>query len=229
MRVMQMAYALAVATALATIGGCAAEVDPAATEGPVGAKTEALYPRTSNCSTEDANQVRAAVDSAHDLILDSLNDLDGVANGGDFTRFDYWFGSHSADILDTVTNVFVAESSLIRTAEFSCDCPDDQPGVVASTITNDPNQLVHLCRPFFEWAFTEYSVGSIIHELSHLAGTIHWLGACSQEGSYNWPDDYHQLAVFSPYAAANDAENYRLYGLGWHPGGSSSRACGETD
>jgi hypothetical protein len=85
---------------------------------------------------------------------------------------------------------------------------------------------VVLCPAFFDSDFQEFSVGGIVHEVSHLVGVIHWQReGCNPDYGSNWPEENHEDAVAFPYGAIQNAENYRLYALGWHPGQKSTFDC----
>jgi hypothetical protein len=205
--------------------GCTADVGNREPE--VEGKPQALIiPHTVNCDNEQYNRIRAAAENAFDAIVDSENDIVNVYNGGDSTRFDYWFGSHEQDYLAVAYNNFNDMYNLFGDVQYTCDCPGAVPGLVGSTTVRDPNNLVVLCPEFFTQDFQEFSVGGIIHEVSHLVGVIHWQQeGCTRGSGSNWPEALHESAAAFPYGAIQNAENYRLYGLGWHPHQQSSFVC----
>ncbi|HET6332854.1 MAG TPA: M35 family metallo-endopeptidase [Polyangiales bacterium] len=212
--------------ALTLACSCAVESSEPDARRDVAAVVEAL---TTNCSPDQASFARAAAVAAGMALLGAGADIGGVEDGGDASRFDYWFGAHEPENIRVVTQVLLGSYEMIATAEFRCGCDDPDPNLIAQTITNDPNQLIRLCPPFFERDFTEFAVGGLIHELSHLNGTLHWkTGASCFPGDPHWPDYWHALTS-NPYGATNNAESYRLYALDWQPGEASSRGAVCTD
>jgi hypothetical protein len=218
-----MAVSALVSTSL--LGACAAEVGPPIDDDrEVALQTAAIFPRISGCSSEDYNRVRAMVDSAEDYILYAQDDLESIQNGGSTSRFDYWFGGHDPEFVGIVAEAFGKMLPWLWDVQFQCGCPGADPSVIARATPGDPSKPVQLCEPALSWDFTEFGAGAIIHEFSHIAGTLDWF-KCSVPGSFDWPEEFHRAAASSWPLATNSAEHFRLYALGWHANQASSASC----
>jgi hypothetical protein len=164
------------------------------------------------------------VDLTLDYLLFAQEDLDNVLLGGDTSRFDYWFGGHDPHYVAIVATAFDKMIPWLSEVEFQCGCPGAPPGTIALATHGNPSKPVHLCEPALTWDFVEFGVGAILHEFSHLAGTDDWF-YCSQLGSFDWPQEFHELAAASWPIATDSAEHFRLYALDWHRGQPSTKAC----
>jgi hypothetical protein len=176
------------------------------------------------CS-EGEGRIREAVATAEDLVIDALEDLDNVLMGGDTARVDYWFGTHDPTIVGNIHNAYAQILPWLDAATYTCNCADPSPGHIATAVKGNPSAPVELCPSFFDWDFIEYSVGGIIHEAIHWTGIEHTKDGCTTLGSDQWPEEYHEWAKYFPQLAATNAENFRLYALGWHPGQPSTWVC----
>jgi hypothetical protein len=216
---------LMAAIALGLAAGCGTNAAGTEQKTDVAAQPEALDGVTiDGCDVEQANRIRSATDDALAAILDGLNDLESVANGGDTSRVDYWFGSHDDELLGDVYTVVQSMYTNVHIADYACNCPDEGAGLVAECTANRVDLPLYLCNAWFSGDYHEVSVGGILHELSHLGGTGHYFPC--PIGTSDWPDQLHDYAVELPSWAVNNAESYRLYLLGWHPGQQSSFTCG---
>jgi hypothetical protein len=226
----------ALMVAQAGVAGCAADLD-SGTQVEVGEHRAALHvndtclavdkPGEDEDLPDRTNRVMSMVKDAEPYIYDALDDLQNIAYGGDRTRYEYWFGPWEKDTFWSVYRVFEAMIPWPNTVEFGCDCEGYPVTLLAWGVEQgDPNEPVNFCRrPTVDWDYLEFGVGSVLHELSHLANTSDVFRCPTSD--YYWPDGYHELAQAWPGMAVNDAEMYRLYAMDWHPGQPSSKLCGE--
>ena len=230
--------ACAALAAPAGIVGCVAEVGPEE-ELEVGVESAALAVRISDtCGYQDlpvpqtdlpdrTGRVRSMVQDSVGYINNALDDLENIAYGGSRARYEYWFGPWDKTRFWKVYRVYEAMIPWTSSVMFTCDCRGMSPRVIAYATQGNPNKPIGLCHRALSYDFREFGVGSVIHELSHLANTADWFGSCPSSGT-DWPDGYHNLAQGNPEVAIMDAELYRLYALDWHPGQRSTRtACGQ--
>lgn len=209
----------------AYLGACASDVAGAEDSTQAVTTNAALFRpvATLDCSDEDASNVIAMAESASDYIVDALNDIHNVQDGGDATRITYWLGKPDPDLVNNAEKAFSNMSQWVYSMTYRCGCPGADPSVIARSTPHDPNQPIELCDVALHRDFREYGVGSMIHELSHVAGTLDY-GACHPDSGDHWPDDYHDLAGDLTFGYSC-AESYRLYALGWHQGQASTGSC----
>lgn len=204
------------------ISACATEVGEPSVN--VGHKVAALKNATEGCSDDQIQVIEQALKESTFYAMSVNDDLGKVANGGDTSRFDYWFGSHDDHELKTVNYIFAGLLEYFDVATFVCGCPGAGPTIIGSTLPSDPELKIHLCDAYFKGDFEEVQVGALFHEGSHLVGTQDYIGGNCVEGDpYGWPETIHQDAQGSGASiAVENAESYRLYALDWAPGRQST-------
>jgi hypothetical protein len=212
------------------INACMAETDQPPPV--VGETAAALFNDTEGCNDDQIHTIEQAQGYAAFSLITVMNDLGSIANGGDTSRFDYWFGAHGDFELSTVNATFEQIIEYFNTATYVCGCPGEPPSVIAQTTIGDPARKIRLCDAYFQGDYEEVQVGALFHEASHLAGTQHWIdGTCIEGDPFGWPESIHLAAQGqggSTFAVIS-AEPYRLYALDWEPGRKSSFDGGCSD
>ncbi|CAE7177138.1 unnamed protein product [Rhizoctonia solani] len=158
----------------------------------------AAYPV--KCTPEQQTTLTAATTSATNLISSTLSYLSTLTT--DSPRYTTWFGLYDPARIQTVKSNYANSLSAIQS---TYDCAPDacQDGSVAYVWRQQPG-VVHLCGWF--WLRPGYGsdsqAGTIIHELSHFAGTEDYV--YGQLGA-------RDLAVSSPGVAVVNADNYMYF------------------
>jgi hypothetical protein len=190
-----------------------------------------------DCDDSQNSTINGAIFEAGLMFLGAGDDLTNIQNGGDTTLFVNWFGEASPEAISRVTNTLTGAYYALGDAGFDCGCnisPFDQwaygasiYNTVAWTLHNDPKHLIHLCPLFFSLDFTEFTVGTLIHELTHLYGThdVSEAASCAPPDHLDPNTADFNLARSSPDKAIDNADNYRLYVLEWDPAQPSSYVC----
>src|SRR5690349_15866255 len=96
----------------------------------VAASTALFRPvATLDCEGEDASNVIAMAESASDYIVDALNDIHSVQDGGDATRITYWLGRPDPDLVNNAEKAFSNMSQWVHSMTYRCGCPGAGPSV----------------------------------------------------------------------------------------------------
>jgi hypothetical protein len=96
--------------------------------------------------------------------------------------------------------------------------------------SNDTSRLVNLCPPFFAEDPAEFGGGALIHELAHFGGASDFVTACvdyPNQPATTTAQVARDLALQDPSKAVNNADNYRLYAIGWDDSLPTSWTCDE--
>jgi hypothetical protein len=192
---------------------------------------------TMNCSPDQEAFLRAAVQDASYELAWVGADLQNLLNGGSSPEFELWFGTLEPESVAYVINKFAEIRRVIDIAQYDCGCNLRQEDIdqKGSTPRNtmawsgiDDEYLVHLCPPFFNEDPNEFGGGVLIHEYSHFAGSQDYKAACEEfpaAPANTSASVARELAEWDPDKAINNADNYRLYAIGWDPASPTSWTC----
>jgi hypothetical protein len=190
-----------------------------------------------DCDDTQNSRINGAIFEAGLMLLGAGDDLTNIQNGGDTTLFVSAFGEASPEAISHVTDILTGAYNALGDAGFDCGCnisPLDEYWYGATVDTTvawcdheDPKHLIHLCPLFFSLDFNEFSVGTLVHELTHFYGThdVPEAASCVKPTYLDPNTSDFNLARSSPEKALENADNYRLYVLEWDPAQPSSYVC----
>ncbi|KEP50728.1 deuterolysin M35 metalloprotease [Rhizoctonia solani 123E] len=155
----------------------------------------------SACTPDQQNMITEAATYADQFISDALAYLQITSR--DTPRYGTWFGMYDSQRIETVKSHYA--SNLGRAMLSSYDCMPDscQDGSVAYVWRQRPG-VIYFCNWF--WARPSYGsnskAGTIIHELSHFAGTEDYV--YGEVGSMD-------LARSAPLSAVMNADSHMYF------------------
>ena len=177
------------------------------------ASSSASAQMTANCMPEQIPHIAAAQTFAGLEVITTNDYVVGLQGGsGDPTRFDHWIGSHEPEILENVSLLLTAVYAGIDEITYNCACDMAHQGDYAYVNRNDSTYQVYLCPQFFMDSNFEYgAIGTVIHEISHFAGTIDCmdpdLTCSSTDPTPGTPTLAHEFAQRDPQTAQWNAYN----------------------
>jgi hypothetical protein len=178
----------------------------------IAASGQARAQSSDDCDQQQLDTLSSALLVAGFKFIGAGNDIANIRQGGDTSRFEYWFGPASDDRVNHVEEILMqAYYGPLADATYVCTptlfCLD--PTIAAWVDHGSKVHTVHLCPVYFTSSFDEVQVGTLVHEFTHFYNTRD-LEANEVNGATN-ADVAHNFATANPDGAIDAAINYEYY------------------
>jgi hypothetical protein len=170
-----------------------------------------------NCDDGQINTITGAVLSIGPWLGATQQDLQRMREGGDSSRFEYWFGPVTEDKLSYLEALLYAVyAGAIENAHhicpptFYCRSTNDVAWTEhGSALADSPTYGVYVCETFFGVTLEQQAAG-LLHEYTHLYGAEDFTD--DEKGdSGDWQEVARRLAVNNPDHAIQVAYNIQFY------------------
>jgi hypothetical protein len=171
-----------------------------------------------HCDSDRTTDIAAANLVIGAWLKAAQQELRGIRDGGDSTRFEHWFGPVTEDKLSFVDTLLYAvfsdavpKAGYVCGPSYGCSSPDVYAWTEhGSALKDPPNYGVYVCDTWFDNEGPTEKASTLFHEYTHLYGTND-LSAADTVGSNDWEEAAHNYALNNPDQAVESAYNVEFF------------------